>query len=69
MCEVTGDNQPVVANKRSSGCADSFLAIASQRNVRCARMLAIDRPFGLAVADNENSRCWHIGVVFAKVEG
>ncbi len=55
MCNLGRDDQSVVTDKSFSCCTDALLAISSQWYVSDACMSPIERPFRLAMADNESS--------------
>jgi hypothetical protein len=54
-----GHNESVVTDEGVAGGSHSFLAVGGEGNVGSACVAAIERPFGLAVADNEATRCGH----------
>lgn len=53
--EVSGHDEAVVADEGVAGCADAFLAVRGEGDVRGAGVSAIERPFGFAVADDEDT--------------
>lgn len=53
--EVSGHDEAVVADEGVAGCADAFLAVRGEGDVRGAGVSAIERPFGFAVADDEDA--------------
>ena len=53
------DDQSIVTNQRSTRCPYSLFSIRSQRKLSSSRMSPIERPFRLAVADDENAGCCH----------
>jgi hypothetical protein len=65
MDELFGDDEAVVADQGAARGANSFLAVVGQRNVGGAGVFAGERPFGLAVADDEAARSCdsHCGIV------
>lgn len=65
---VTGHDEAVVADQRFTGGADSFLAVLCERDVRYACVSAVERPFCLAVTDDEDAWVGH-GGINARTEG
>ena len=53
-------DQPVVTDQCTTSRSNTLLAIRSKRDVSVARMAAIERPFCLAMADDEASRSRHV---------
>ena len=62
MRDLGRHDQPVVADERLARRADAPLAVGGQRQVRDARVPAVERPLGLAVADDEDAGDRHGGV-------
>ncbi len=60
MDQLSRHDQPVVADERFTRGAHSFLAVLGQWDVRRACMFAGERPFGLAVSDDETAWCGHL---------
>jgi hypothetical protein len=59
--EVGGHDEAVAADERVAGGDYALLAVGGQRYVCRACVPAIQRPFGLAMADYEDSgRCGHL---------
>lgn len=61
MCQLPGNNQPVPANHRPTSRLDASLTIGRQGNITDASVSAVERPLGLAVADNEDAGRGHSG--------
>ena len=59
MNQLLGNNEAVVANHGPSRGPHSLLAIGGQRDIGDSRMASVERPFGLAVADDENAGGCH----------
>ena len=57
MREFPGDNEAIVSDEGFTGCADTALAVGSEGDVGGGRVPAVERPFGLAVADDEDAGC------------
>jgi hypothetical protein len=58
--EVVRYNQAVVAYEGFAGCADALLAVGCERDVGCAGVTPVKRPFCFAVADDEDTRVGHV---------
>lgn len=56
VCELSWRNQTVRADKRPAGGADARDAVAGEGDVGGAGVAAVERPFRLAMADDEDSR-------------
>ncbi|KAG5303304.1 hypothetical protein I7I50_10028 [Histoplasma capsulatum G186AR] len=54
--QVSGDYQSIMSYKCFSGSFYSFLSVLCQRQVCSACMFSIQRPFSLAVTDDEAAR-------------
>ena len=52
--ELAGDDEAVGANHGRASDGDSLLSVGGQGDVSAASMAAIEGPFGLAVADDED---------------
>ena len=61
MGKVARDYEAIGTNEGSACCADATLAIGGERDVRDTGMAAVERPFGLAVTDDEYSGSRHSG--------
>jgi hypothetical protein len=59
--KVARDYEAIGTNEGSACCADATLAIGGKRDVRDTGVTAIERPFGLAVTDDEYSGSRHGG--------
>lgn len=59
MRQLLRHDQPVVPDQGSTRGSDALLAIGSQGKFRDARVSAVERPLGLAVTDDEDSRGGH----------
>ena len=55
MSQILRNNQPIIPYQRSPRRDNPLLAIGSQWNIGCACVSSIERPFRLAVADDEDS--------------
>lgn len=55
MCYVPGNNQSVGPYQSLARRTNPFLPICGQRELCSAGVAAIEGPFGLAVADDENA--------------
>jgi hypothetical protein len=58
--QLLGDDEAIVSNQRLARGPHSFFAVCSQRDVRSASVPTIERPFRLAMADNEAARGGHV---------
>ena len=68
MRDLPRDYQTVITDQSFARSYDSFLAVGRQGELRAAGVAAVERPFRLAVADDEDSggrhdrkqedRCW-----------
>jgi hypothetical protein len=52
-------NQPILTNQSSAGGLDSLLAIGCERDISRAGVSTVERPLGLAVANDEDTRGRH----------
>ena len=59
MGEVARHNKTVFADEGAAGCADASLAVGCERDIGYTSVTAVERPFGLAVADDEYSGSCH----------
>lgn len=59
MCYLLGHDEAVVADKSTAGGLDTLYSVGSQWDIGRAGVAPIDRPLGLAMADDEDSRCRH----------
>lgn len=62
VSQLTGNNQAVVAHQRLSRRQHPLLAVGCQGDIRRACVAAVERPFGLAVADDEDAGRRHVVV-------
>lgn len=58
MHQILRHNQPIIPNKSLARRRDTLLAVLCEREVADARVTAVQRPFGFAVADDEAAG-WH----------
>ena len=56
--QLLGDNQPIVADEGAARGAHAVLAVGGQRDVGVRGVAAVEGPLRLAVADDEDARCW-----------
>lgn len=56
VSQLSWHDEPVIADKSLSGGLDSLLSVGRERDVGAACVPAIERPLGLTVTDNEDSR-------------
>ena len=56
---LAGNNQPIRPDQSFASCLYALLPICGEWNVAGAGMAAIERPFGFAVADDENAWSGH----------
>lgn len=61
MGKFARGNEAIVPNEGSPGGADPLLAIGSQSDIGAASVASVERPFSLAMADEEDTRCRHRG--------
>ena len=61
MGKVARDYQAIGTDEGAACCADAALAIGSERDIGDTGMAAVERPFGLAVTDDEYSGSRHSG--------
>lgn len=66
MRQLPRDNQTVIAHKSPARGNDSLLSIGRQGNVAAAGMSAVEGPFSLSVADDEDAGSSHTGDVGIK---
>lgn len=59
MSQLRGNDKAVAADEGLAGGSDALLAVVSEGNVSAASVLAAQRPFRLAVADDEDAWCRH----------
>ena len=70
VCEAGRDDQAVAADEGFACLADAALAVGREGDVGCAGVAAVERPFGFAVADYEDSGGRHCcGVGAGEGEG
>lgn len=60
MSQLAGDNQAVVTHQRLSRGQHPLLAVGCEGNIGRSCMAAVERPFGLAVADDEDAGGRHV---------
>lgn len=53
-------DQAIVSNKSFPSCADTAFTVLGQREVGGAGVSAVQRPFSLAMADDENAGSGHV---------
>jgi len=57
--ELLRHDQPVVPDEGAARRRDALLAVGRERDVGVARVLAVERPLRLAVADDEDAWAGH----------
>ena len=58
VSQLLGDNQPIVADEGAACGAHAVLAVGGQGDVGVRGVAAVEGPLRLAVADDEDARCW-----------
>ena len=61
MCQVLWNDEAIGAYECLAGGADALLAVRCEWDVRDAGVTAIEGPFRLAMADDEDSWSCHLG--------
>lgn len=61
MSELLGDNEPIIAHHGLACGSDSLLAVLGEGDVGDTSVAAVEGPFCLAVADDEDTRGRHCG--------
>jgi len=59
VSQLLGNNEPVIAYKSFPCSADAGFTIGGEGKLGGAGVAAVERPFGLAVADYEDARGGH----------
>lgn len=69
MCQVLRHDQSIVTHECLARSQDAFFTIGCQRDIADARMAAIERPFRLSVADDEDAWSCHCSSCCRRVVG
>jgi hypothetical protein len=67
--ELLGHDQPIVANKGAAGGTNALFAIGCEGDVGGSCMASVERPFGLAVADDKATRSRHAVARYGREPG
>lgn len=59
LCQLGRYDKTIVSDKSLTRGPDPLLSIGSQRQLCCTCMATVQRPFGLTVTDDEDSRGGH----------
>jgi hypothetical protein len=67
--ELLGHDQSIIANEGAAGGSNALLAIGCEGDVGGSCMASVERPFGLAVADDEAPRSRHAVARYGREPG
>jgi hypothetical protein len=67
--ELLGHDQSIVANEGAAGGSNALLTVGCEGDVGGSCMASVERPFGLAVADDEATRSRHAVARYGREPG